>query len=196
MSQQLADDKKSAFRGRMGVVVNAVKVAAAKGARTPLRRPSKVLKIRNRLHFKGRARKFRRFRAETELDSATLVAGSGKTTLLMMIAGFLDPSSGSIVLDGRPITGLAPEKRNFGMVFQGYALFPHMTVHENIAYPLEVRKQARAAVNSRVGEMLELVQLGQFRDRLPRQLSGGQQQRVALARALSFRPVAGRTFRR
>ena len=115
-------------------------------------------------------------------------SGSGKTTLLMMIAGFLDPSSGSIVLDGRPITGLAPEKRNFGMVFQGYALFPHMTVHENIAYPLEVRKQARTAVNSRVEEMLELVKLGPFRDRLPRQLSGGQQQRVALARALSFDP--------
>jgi putative spermidine/putrescine transport system ATP-binding protein len=115
-------------------------------------------------------------------------SGSGKTTLLMMIAGFLDPSFGEILLDGRQITRLAPEKRNFGMVFQGYALFPHMTVRQNIAYPLEVRRKPVAEVNARVGEMLELVQLGQFADRLPRQLSGGQQQRVALARALSFGP--------
>ncbi len=115
-------------------------------------------------------------------------SGSGKTTMLMMIAGFLDPSSGEILLDGRPITWLAPEKRNFGMVFQGYALFPHMTVRQNIAYPLEVRRQPAAKIRARVGEMLELVQLEQFADRLPRQLSGGQQQRVALARALSFGP--------
>ena len=115
-------------------------------------------------------------------------SGSGKTTLLMMIAGFLDPTGGEISLDGRPITNLAPEKRNFGMVFQGYALFPHMTVRQNIAYPLEVRKLPGAEIKSRVEEMLDLVQLGRFGDRLPRQLSGGQQQRVALARALSFGP--------
>ena len=115
-------------------------------------------------------------------------SGSGKTTLLMMIAGFLDPSAGEILLDGRTITRLAPEKRNFGMVFQGYALFPHMTVRQNIAYPLEVRRKSATEISARVGEMLELVQLGQFADRLPRQLSGGQQQRVALARALSFGP--------
>jgi len=115
-------------------------------------------------------------------------SGSGKTTLLMMIAGFLDPSAGEILLDDRTITRLAPEKRNFGMVFQGYALFPHMTVRQNIAYPLEVRRKSATEISARVGEMLELVQLGQFADRLPRQLSGGQQQRVALARALSFGP--------
>lgn len=115
-------------------------------------------------------------------------SGSGKTTLLMMIAGFLEPTAGDIHLDGRSIKSLMPEKRNFGMVFQGYALFPHMTVSQNIAYPLEVRKQPRGTIAKRVEEMLDLVQLGAFGDRLPRQLSGGQQQRVALARALSFDP--------
>ena len=115
-------------------------------------------------------------------------SGSGKTTLLMMIAGFLDPSRGDIGLDGRTISDLAPEKRNFGMVFQGYALFPHMTVMGNIAYPLEVRGKTRADIDRRVDEMLELVQLEPFAGRYPRQLSGGQQQRVALARALSFDP--------
>ncbi len=115
-------------------------------------------------------------------------SGSGKTTLLMMIAGFLEPTSGDILLDGRSIRSLMPEKREFGMVFQGYALFPHMTVSQNIAYPLEVRKRPREAIRKRVAEMLELVQLEAFADRLPRKLSGGQQQRVALARALSFGP--------
>lgn len=115
-------------------------------------------------------------------------SGSGKTTLLMMIAGFLEPSSGDLLLDGRSIRSLAPEKREFGMVFQGYALFPHMTVSQNIAYPLEVRKHPRDAIRRRVSEMLALVQLEDFADRLPRHLSGGQQQRVALARAVSFGP--------
>jgi putative spermidine/putrescine transport system ATP-binding protein len=115
-------------------------------------------------------------------------SGSGKTTILMMIAGFADPSAGEILLDGRPITPQPPEKRNFGMVFQGYALFPHLSVHDNIAFPLSVRGRAAAAIDKRVGEMLELVQLGALARRLPRQLSGGQQQRVALARALAFEP--------
>ena len=115
-------------------------------------------------------------------------SGSGKTTLLMMLAGFVEPTSGDLRLDGRSIRALAPEKREFGMVFQGYALFPHMTVRRNIAYPLEVRRRPRDAVHRRVDEMLALVQLEAFADRLPRQLSGGQQQRVALARALSFDP--------
>jgi len=115
-------------------------------------------------------------------------SGSGKTTLLMMIAGFQEPTAGEILLDGSGITALLPEQRNFGMVFQGYALFPHMTVSGNIAYPLEVRRQSREAIGKRVREMLELVQLEDFADRYPRQLSGGQQQRVALARALSFGP--------
>jgi putative spermidine/putrescine transport system ATP-binding protein len=115
-------------------------------------------------------------------------SGSGKTTLLMMIAGFLEPSAGEVYLDGRAITPLLPEQRNFGMVFQGYALFPHMTVSGNIAYPLQVRRLSRDAIAKTVQEMLELVQLTAFADRYPRQLSGGQQQRVALARALSFGP--------
>jgi putative spermidine/putrescine transport system ATP-binding protein len=115
-------------------------------------------------------------------------SGSGKTTLLMMIAGFATPSSGDIALDGRSIAALPPEKRDFGMVFQGYALFPHMTVAGNVAYPLEIRRQPRDAIDRRVREMLELVQLDGFAHRYPGQLSGGQQQRVALARALSFNP--------
>ena len=116
-------------------------------------------------------------------------SGSGKTTLLMIIAGFLEATTGDIQFDGLSIMSLRPEKRNFGMVFQGYALFPRMTVRQNIAYPLEVRKGARDEIVKRVDEMLELVQLETFGDRLPRQLSGGQQQRVALARALIFDPL-------
>ncbi len=115
-------------------------------------------------------------------------SGSGKTTLLMMIAGFHDSSEGDILLDGKSIARVPPEKRNFGMVFQGYALFPHMTVRQNIAYPLEVRKRPSSEIEKRVNEMLDLVQLQDFGHRLPAQLSGGQQQRVALARALSFAP--------
>ena len=115
-------------------------------------------------------------------------SGSGKTTLLMMIAGFLDITEGDILLDGTSIAGVPPEKRNFGMVFQGYALFPHMTVRQNIAYPLSVRKRPKAEIEARVDEMLDLVQLQDFGHRLPTQLSGGQQQRVALARALCFAP--------
>jgi putative spermidine/putrescine transport system ATP-binding protein len=115
-------------------------------------------------------------------------SGSGKTTVLMAIAGFVQPTSGEILLDGRPITRLPPEAREFGVVFQGYALFPHMTVAENVAYPLKVRRVPPAERASRVRETLELVQLGHLSDRRPAQLSGGQQQRVALARALVFRP--------
>ncbi|SKA30672.1 putative spermidine/putrescine transport system ATP-binding protein [Enhydrobacter aerosaccus] len=115
-------------------------------------------------------------------------SGSGKTTLLMSIAGFVAPTSGHIRLNGQPIEHLPPEKRNFGMVFQGYALFPHLTVARNVAFPLEVRGTPRAEIEKKVKEALGLVQLGAFAERLPRQLSGGQQQRVALARALVFAP--------
>lgn len=115
-------------------------------------------------------------------------SGSGKTTLLMMIAGFQDITEGDILLDGRSIAGVPPDKRGFGMVFQGYALFPHMTVRQNIAYPLDVRGRPKAEIAQRVDEMLDLVQLREFDRRLPGQLSGGQQQRVALARALCFSP--------
>ena len=98
-------------------------------------------------------------------------SGSGKTTLLMAIAGFVHPDEGAILLDGRDITGLAPEKRNFGLVFQGYALFPHMSVAENIAFPLRVRRVGRAEREARVRAALDLVQLQGFGDRRPVQLS-------------------------
>jgi putative spermidine/putrescine transport system ATP-binding protein len=106
----------------------------------------------------------------------------------MMVAGFVEPSSGEVRVDERPITHLAPERRNFGMVFQGYALFPHMSVAENIAYPLKVRRLDRATIATRVQDALALVRLGGYADRRPRELSGGQQQRVAIARALVFAP--------
>ncbi|MFI4987265.1 MAG: ABC transporter ATP-binding protein [Alphaproteobacteria bacterium] len=115
-------------------------------------------------------------------------SGSGKTTLLMMIAGFVEPSAGDILLDGRPITPLPPERRQFGMVFQGYALFPHLSVADNVAFPLKVRGMARGESARRVAEAIALVKLEGLERRLPRELSGGQQQRVALARALVFRP--------
>ncbi|GAB4166012.1 MAG: ABC transporter ATP-binding protein [Thalassobaculales bacterium] len=115
-------------------------------------------------------------------------SGSGKTTILMAIAGFVEPSAGDILVDDRVITHLPPEKRNFGMVFQGYALFPHLTVAGNVAFPLSVRGVGKAETARRVRHALDLVQLGHLGERLPKQLSGGQQQRVALARALVFEP--------
>ncbi|NGM46045.1 ABC transporter ATP-binding protein [Rhodobacter sp. SGA-6-6] len=115
-------------------------------------------------------------------------SGSGKTTLLKILAGFEGVSAGQILLDGRDITALKPEARNFGLVFQGYALFPHMSVFDNIAYPLKVRRKGRGEIAARVEAMLDLVQLRPFARRKPQELSGGQQQRVALARALVFQP--------
>jgi putative spermidine/putrescine transport system ATP-binding protein len=115
-------------------------------------------------------------------------SGSGKTTTLMMLAGFEQPDAGEILLDGQSITRLAPHRRNIGVVFQSFALFPHMTVAENVAFPLSVRGLSRAAQRERVGRALEMVRLAGMEARLPAQLSGGQQQRVALARALVFEP--------
>jgi putative spermidine/putrescine transport system ATP-binding protein len=115
-------------------------------------------------------------------------SGSGKTTCLMMLAGFEPATHGEIYLDGVPINNVPPHKRGIGMVFQNYALFPHMTVSENLAFPLQVRKMSRSEVESRVQRALEMVRLPQFGDRRPAQLSGGQQQRVAVARALVFDP--------
>ena len=115
-------------------------------------------------------------------------SGSGKTTTLMMLAGFESPTAGEIFLNGAQITGTPPHKRNFGMVFQNYALFPHLTVGQNVAYPLTVRKVSKADQASRVQRALDMVRLSGMADRLPGQLSGGQQQRVALARALVFEP--------
>jgi putative spermidine/putrescine transport system ATP-binding protein len=115
-------------------------------------------------------------------------SGSGKTTCLMMLAGFESVTHGEIVLDGRSINNAPPHKRDIGVVFQDYALFPHMTVNENVAFPLEVRKVARADIEARTRRALEMVQLSGFGHRRPAQLSGGQQQRVAVARALVFEP--------
>lgn len=116
-------------------------------------------------------------------------SGSGKTTVLMMLAGFEGVTSGSITVDGHPITRTAPHKRNIGMVFQNYALFPHMTVAQNLAYPLKVRKMPSSEIKARVDEYLKLIELSEFGNRHPGQLSGGQRQRVALARALIFEPT-------
>ena len=115
-------------------------------------------------------------------------SGCGKTTTLRMIAGFVAPTSGVIRLGGRDVTRLPPWKRNTGLVFQSYALFPHLTVAQNVAFGLEMRKIPRAELGARVAEALKLVRLDVYGERLPRQLSGGQQQRVALARALAIRP--------
>ncbi|RYH08335.1 ABC transporter ATP-binding protein [Tropicimonas sp. IMCC6043] len=126
--------------------------------------------------------------AEGEFLTLLGPSGSGKSTVLMMLAGFEGVTSGDISIAGRSITRTAPYKRNIGMVFQNYALFPHMTIAENLAYPLQVRKMSRSDVTNRVDEYLSLVELRDFRSRYPGQLSGGQRQRVALARALIFEP--------
>ncbi len=115
-------------------------------------------------------------------------SGCGKTTLLRVIAGFVRQVAGRVLVDGGAIDHLPANQRNVGIVFQNYALFPHMNVTENVAYGLRARGQRGPAVEARVSRMLDMVQLGGFRDRLPRQLSGGQQQRVALARALAVEP--------
>ena len=115
-------------------------------------------------------------------------SGSGKTTCLLMLAGFEPATHGEILLNSRPINNLPPHKRGIGMVFQNYALFPHMTVYENLAFPLEVRKMAKPEIEQRIKKALDMVQLTPFAQRRPGQLSGGQQQRVAVARALVFEP--------
>ena len=115
-------------------------------------------------------------------------SGSGKTSLLMSVAGFLRPDSGRILVNGRDVSALPAEKRNFGMVFQGYALFPHLTVLDNVAFALRARNVGKTERRRRAGEAVDMVRLSGLEDRLPRQLSGGQQQRVALARAIAFAP--------
>ena len=118
-------------------------------------------------------------------------SGSGKTTTLMMLAGFETATHGSIQLDGKPINNIPPHKRGIGMVFQNYALFPHMTIAENLAFPLQIRKMDRATIKDKAQRALDMVQMGtgEFHGRRPAQLSGGQQQRIALARALVFEPA-------
>lgn len=116
-------------------------------------------------------------------------SGSGKTTLLNLIAGMVTPSTGRIFIDGKDATALPPSRRGLGMVFQNYALMPHMTVFENIAFPLWVRRLPRADIKRRVAEVLEIVQLPHVAGRKPRELSGGQQQRISLARCIVYNPA-------
>jgi len=125
---------------------------------------------------------------EGEFFSMLGPSGSGKTTCLRLIAGFEAPTEGRVLLDGQDVTGLAPYERDVNTVFQDYALFPHMTVEENVEYGLKVKKVAKAERHRRVAEALGMVQLGEYGDRKPAELSGGQRQRVALARALVNRP--------
>ena len=129
-----------------------------------------------------------------DVNAGELVAllgpsGCGKTTTLRMVAGFVNPTRGSVAVKGRDITSLSPDKRDIGMVFQSYALFPHMTVSGNVAFGLKCRRERNDIVAKAVGSALELVGLTGLGDRYPRQLSGGQQQRVALARVLALRPT-------
>jgi putative spermidine/putrescine transport system ATP-binding protein len=115
-------------------------------------------------------------------------SGSGKTTALNMIAGFLQPTSGDILIDGKSIASLPPEQRNVGMVFQNYSLFPHMSVFDNVAFPLKMRRASTSLIKEKVEKALELVHLADYAARMPNQLSGGQRQRVAFARAVVFAP--------
>ncbi len=125
---------------------------------------------------------------EGEFVSLLGPSGCGKTTILRMVAGLITPTGGSIQIGGRDVTALPPNKRNIGLVFQSYALFPHMTVFENVAFGLRRKKERGSELESRVNEALALVRLDGYAERYPRQLSGGQQQRVAMARAIAPRP--------
>jgi len=127
--------------------------------------------------------------AEGEFITMLGPSGSGKTTCLMMLAGFETPTNGEIYLDKNPISNIPPHKRGIGMVFQNYALFPHMTVYENLAFPLRVRKISKEDADKKIDKALSMVSLSGFEHRMPGQLSGGQQQRVAVARALVFDPA-------
>ena len=126
--------------------------------------------------------------AEGEFITMLGPSGSGKTTCLMMLAGFETPTNGEIYLDGNAISSIPPHKRGIGMVFQNYALFPHMTVYENLAFPLRVRKIPKDEADKKIDKALSMVSLQGFASRMPGQLSGGQQQRVAVARSLVFDP--------
>ena len=126
--------------------------------------------------------------AEGEFITMLGPSGSGKTTCLMMLAGFETPTNGEIYLDGKAISSIPPHKRGIGMVFQNYALFPHMTVYENLAFPLRVRKIPKDEADKKIDKALSMVSLQGFAARMPGQLSGGQQQRVAVARSLVFDP--------
>lgn len=144
----------------------------------------------------------RRFGQTTAVDDLHLVvepgefvtllgaSGSGKTTTLMMVGGFTTPTSGRVLIGGEDVTNFPPAKRNLGVVFQNYSLFPHLSVFRNLAFPLEMRGARQSVIRQKVAEALDMVQLADKGHRLPRELSGGQQQRIALARALIFEPQA------
>lgn len=149
------------------------------------------------LEIKKAVKQYKDFRAVDEVDIKvepgeffTLLgpSGCGKTTLLRMIAGFNSIDGGEIYFNGKLINHVVPHKRNIGMVFQNYAIFPHLTVMENVAYGLKERKCAKSEIQTRVDEALDMVKMQEYRDRQPSQLSGGQQQRIALARAIVIRP--------
>ena len=149
------------------------------------------------IELKGVSKRYGEFTAvdttDLKIEQGELVtllgpSGSGKSTILSMIAGLAEPSSGHISIGGRDVTHMPPSQRNLGLVFQSYALFPHMTVFDNIAFPLSIRGVRKADMTKRVARALDQVRLGGLQDRRPNQLSGGQQQRVALARALVFEP--------
>lgn len=125
---------------------------------------------------------------EGQLVSLLGPSGCGKTTTLRVVAGYIDPNTGEFLVDGDDFTHVPVHKRNFGIVFQSYALFPHLTVKENVAFGLKMRKMDKALIDQKVDEMLEICGLSEFKDRLPKQMSGGQRQRVALARALVIEP--------
>jgi sulfate/thiosulfate transport system ATP-binding protein len=149
------------------------------------------------IHVRNVSKRFGEFAALTdvslEVEGGSLTAllgpsGSGKSTLLRIIAGLERPDAGEVLISGEPATGLEPQKRNVGFVFQHYAAFKHMTVRDNVAFGLKVRKRPKAEIRDRVDRLLELVQLEGFDSRYPAQLSGGQRQRMALARALAPEP--------
>ncbi|GAC1335078.1 MAG: hypothetical protein NVSMB20_09430 [Bradyrhizobium sp.] len=155
----------------------------------------------SRLKLRGLSKRYGGFLAvdgiDIELQSGEFVSllgpsGCGKTTTLRMIAGFVDPTAGIIEMDGQilssPAGSVPPDRRLMSMIFQSYAIWPNMTVEQNVAFGLELRKIAKAEVKRRVGEMLEVVRMNHLADRYPSELSGGQQQRVALARAIVIRP--------
>lgn len=155
----------------------------------------------SKLRLTGISKRYGNFLAvdniELELQSGEFVSllgpsGCGKTTTLRMIAGFIEPTLGTIEMDGRilssPAGSVSPDRRRMSMIFQSYAIWPNMTVEQNVAFGLELRKISKAEVKRRVGEMLEIVRMDQLADRYPAELSGGQQQRVALARAIVIRP--------
>src|SRR5688572_3498037 len=149
------------------------------------------------IEFRGVTKRFGSFTAvdhqdltiyEREFHALLGPSGCGKTTLLRMLAGFEEPSEGTIWLDGKSLSGVLPHKRPVNMMFQSYALFPHMSVEKNIGFGLRQDKMPKGEIEARVAEMLQLVKLTPFAKRKPDQLSGGQKQRVALARALAKRP--------